>query len=59
MRAAMNGHLDTIPNQNNQPVYRDGDLLYGRGRSDCEALDFSRTSTVHTQNQDYLFWAYR
>ena len=32
----LNGHLDTIPNQNNQPVYRDGDLLYGRGTTDMK-----------------------
>jgi acetylornithine deacetylase/succinyl-diaminopimelate desuccinylase-like protein len=33
----LNGHLDTIPNQNNQPVYRDGDLLFGRGTTDMKA----------------------
>lgn len=33
----LNGHLDTIPNQNNQPVYRDGDLLYGRGSTDMKS----------------------
>lgn len=32
----LNGHLDTIPNQNEQPVYRDGDLLYGRGTTDMK-----------------------
>ena len=32
----LNGHLDTIPNQNNQPVYRDGDLMYGRGTTDMK-----------------------
>ena len=32
----LNGHLDTIPNQNDQPVYRDGDLLYGRGTTDMK-----------------------
>ena len=32
----LNGHLDTIPNQNNQPVFRDGDLLYGRGTTDMK-----------------------
>ena len=32
----LNGHLDTIPDQNNQPVYRDGDLLYGRGTTDMK-----------------------
>ncbi len=32
----LNGHLDTIPYQNNQPVYRDGDLLYGRGTTDMK-----------------------
>ena len=32
----LNGHLDTIPNQNNQPVFRDGDLLYGRGSTDMK-----------------------
>ena len=32
----LNGHLDTIPNQNNQPVYRDGDLLYGRDTTDMK-----------------------
>ena len=32
----LNGHLDTIPNQNNQSVYRDGDLLYGRGTTDMK-----------------------
>ena len=31
-----NGHLDTIPNQNNQPVHRDKDLLYGRGTTDTK-----------------------
>jgi len=31
-----NGHLDTIPNQNDQPCYRDGDLLYGRGTTDMK-----------------------
>ncbi|MDP7014159.1 MAG: M20/M25/M40 family metallo-hydrolase [Pirellulaceae bacterium] len=33
----LNGHLDTIPDQNNQPVYRDGDLLYGRGTTDMKS----------------------
>jgi len=32
----LNGHLDTIPNQNNQPVFREGDLLYGRGTTDMK-----------------------
>ncbi|MEO1994299.1 MAG: M20/M25/M40 family metallo-hydrolase [Planctomycetaceae bacterium] len=32
----LNGHLDTIPNQNSQPVSRDGDLLYGRGTTDMK-----------------------
>ena len=32
----LNGHLDTIPNQNNQPVYRDADLLFGRGTTDMK-----------------------
>ena len=32
----LNGHLDTIPNQNDQPVYRDGDLMYGRGTTDMK-----------------------
>ncbi|MBP88670.1 MAG: hypothetical protein CMJ64_18480 [Planctomycetaceae bacterium] len=32
----LNEHLDTIPNQNNQPVYRDGDLMYGRGTTDMK-----------------------
>ena len=32
----LNGHLDTIPNQNNQPVLRDGDLMYGRGTTDMK-----------------------
>ncbi len=32
----LNGHLDTIPNQNKQPVFRDGDLLYGRGTTDMK-----------------------
>lgn len=32
----LNGHLDTIPDQNNQPCYRDGDLLYGRGSTDMK-----------------------
>jgi len=32
----LNGHLDTIPNQNDQPFYRDGDLLYGRGSTDMK-----------------------
>jgi len=32
----LNGHLDTIPNQNKQPVYRDGDLMYGRGTTDMK-----------------------
>lgn len=32
----LNGHLDTIPNQNNQPCYRDGDLLFGRGTTDMK-----------------------
>lgn len=32
----LNGHLDTIPNQNGQPVYREGDLMYGRGTTDMK-----------------------
>ena len=32
----LNGHLDTIPNQTEQPCYRDGDLLYGRGTTDMK-----------------------
>ncbi|MEE3370778.1 MAG: M20/M25/M40 family metallo-hydrolase [Planctomycetota bacterium] len=32
----LNGHLDTIPNQNQQPVYQEGDLLYGRGTTDMK-----------------------
>ena len=32
----LNGHLDTIPNQTDQPCYRDGDLLYGRGTTDMK-----------------------
>ena len=32
----LNGHLDTIPNQTNQPCYREGDLLYGRGTTDMK-----------------------
>ena len=32
----LNGHLDTIPNQNQQPVRQDGDLLYGRGTTDMK-----------------------
>jgi succinyl-diaminopimelate desuccinylase len=32
----LNGHLDTIPNQTNQPCYRDGDLLFGRGTTDMK-----------------------
>ncbi len=32
----LNGHLDTIPNNNNQLCYRDGDLLYGRGTTDMK-----------------------
>jgi acetylornithine deacetylase/succinyl-diaminopimelate desuccinylase-like protein len=32
----LNGHLDTIPNQNKQACYRDGDLLFGRGTTDMK-----------------------
>ena len=32
----LNGHLDTIPNPNGQPCYRDGDRLYGRGTTDMK-----------------------
>ena len=32
----LNGHLHTIRNQNNQPCFRDGDLLYGRGTTDMK-----------------------
>jgi acetylornithine deacetylase/succinyl-diaminopimelate desuccinylase-like protein len=32
----LNGHLDTIPNQTNQPCRRDGDRLYGRGSTDMK-----------------------
>ena len=32
----LNGHLDTIPNQTNQPCFREGDLLYGRGTTDMK-----------------------
>ena len=32
----LNGHLDTIPNQTEQPCYREGDLLYGRGTTDMK-----------------------
>ena len=32
----LNGHLDTIPNPNQQPCYRDGDRLYGRGTTDMK-----------------------
>ncbi len=32
----LNGHLDTIPNQTNQPCYREGDLLFGRGTTDMK-----------------------
>ena len=32
----LNGHLDTIPDQTNQPVARRGDLLYGRGSTDMK-----------------------
>ncbi len=31
-----NGHLDTISNQNDQPDYREGDLLFGRGTTDMK-----------------------
>jgi acetylornithine deacetylase/succinyl-diaminopimelate desuccinylase-like protein len=33
----LNGHLDTIPNQNNQPRFREGDLLFGRGTTDMKS----------------------
>ncbi len=32
----LNGHLDTIPNQKNQPCFREGDLLFGRGTTDMK-----------------------
>ena len=32
----LNGHLDTIPNENNQTCRRDGDRLYGRGTTDMK-----------------------
>ena len=32
----LNGHLDTIPNANNQPCRQDGDRLYGRGTTDMK-----------------------
>lgn len=32
----LNGHLDTIPNDNHQPCYRDGDLIFGRGATDMK-----------------------
>jgi len=32
----LNGHLDTIPNQTDQPCFREGDLLYGRGTTDMK-----------------------
>ena len=32
----LNGHLDTIPNNNDQKCYREGDLIYGRGTTDMK-----------------------
>ena len=42
----LNGHLDTIPNQNNQPCFREGDLLYGRGTTDMKGAMASILGTA-------------